>query len=40
MIIKIKLLIRKWKMKRWIKKHPNQIPMIEELKDGDYFIKN
>ena len=38
-ILKIRLLISKLKMKQWIKKHPNQIPTIEELKDGNYFIK-
>jgi hypothetical protein len=29
----------KLKMIRWCKKHPNQIPIIEEQKDGSYIIK-
>ena len=38
-ITQIKVWISAWKMKRWVKKHPNQIPLVEENKDGSYKIK-
>jgi len=37
-ITKIKIFISKMKMIKWVKKHPNQIPIIKENKDGDYKI--